>query len=120
MNQYLNDTVYTDSDGELENVDTIKYIFYSSKINPDHLIKLDCSQSGLTSLVPLFPKSLKILKCNINKLTLLPELPEKLEKLNCGNNKLTLLPELPKTLIILRCYDNRLTSLPTMPTYLKD
>ena len=62
MNQYLNDTVYTDSDGELENVDTIKYIFYSSKINPDYGKTLDCSQSGLTSLVPLFPKIFKDIK----------------------------------------------------------
>jgi hypothetical protein len=78
---------------------------------------LDCSGQSLTILPPL-PITVDTLICNDNNLTSLPTLPNSLTYIICSNNNLTSLPSLPVGLRYLYCNYNKLTSLPNLPNSL--
>jgi len=63
---------------------------------------------------PYYRIGLKVLCCNINKITLLPELPYGLKKLRCAYTELSKLPILPNGLEELWC-DNKVKEIPLLP-----
>ena len=88
---------------------------------PEDIEKINIRNRNLTYIPSLERfKNLKILHCNINKLTSLPPLNEKLERLYCGYNQLTSLPPLNENLQELHCGNNQLTYLPQLNENLKE
>jgi len=92
---------------------------YLNSLSED-ILTLNISSNSIKSLPNLTRfKSLKVLDCSNNKLTLLPSLPRNLKTLYCFNNQLTSLPDLPQNLEQLDCFNNQLMSLPTLPQNLE-
>ena len=104
---------------------------------PQTLNTFYCGSCGFSDSLPVLPKSLQILSCELNQLSTLklpPNLvqcfcnnnnissllsfPDSLQYFNCRNNKFTTLPPLPKALQTLFCSNNFLTELPQLPAFL--
>lgn len=68
---------------------------------------LDCS-NGIVDYIYGMPDSLRVLKCDNNKLFSLEKLSENLEYLSCSGNIIQHLDNLPTGLQSLYCYDNKI------------
>jgi hypothetical protein len=82
---------------------------------PANLLKLDISQTRITSLPPL-PKMLEDLDITNTPITALPALPNGLTILRCAHTTLNALPDkLPESLILLDVGYTPLTKIPILP-----
>jgi len=107
-----------DSDEEITHMDVeVKELFLLPDLSHyTHLTELNCSYNYLERL-PSLPETLKILKCNSNRLYTIPKLPN-LKILSCCANRLEKIPKLPDSLEELYCSMNALEKIPKLPEYI--